>query len=97
MRELVADYLQPLRNKFGKVVVHSGYRTRAHNQAVGGALHSFHIYIEHPGVAAADVSCERGTPAEWCRFLERRDPPPGGLGRYPTSIHVDTRSGRARW
>lgn len=97
VNELVDRYLTPLRRRFGRVTVHSGHRTREHNAAVGGAPNSFHIYSEHPDVAAADVSCQRGNARQWAAFLERLDRPPGGLGVYSSSIHVDTRSGRARW
>ena len=50
-----------------------------------------------PGLkgAAADVRCARGTPRQWYAFLDRLDP--GGLGLYVGHVHVDNRSGRARW
>lgn len=92
---LVTRYLQPLRNKFGPVTVHSGWRSDTHNQQVGGAPGSYHLNrIGRRGVGA-DVSAARGTPRDWYRFLEQLDP--GGLGLYKTHVHVDTRPGRARW
>jgi uncharacterized protein YcbK (DUF882 family) len=89
-------YLDPLRVRFGPVTIISGCRSPAHNSEIGGARDSQHLYSvpSHRGVAA-DVICERGTPREWYRFLDARNP--GGLGLYTTHVHVDNRPGRARW
>jgi uncharacterized protein YcbK (DUF882 family) len=95
LQNLCIRYLEPLRERFGPVTVHSGHRSHRRNQAVGGAPLSFHL--DRPGLAgaAADVSCARGGPAEWFRFLDGLGP--GGLGLYPTHVHVDNRRGRARF
>jgi len=46
--------------------------------------------------AAADFSCESGSPKEWYWFVA--DLGPGGLGLYPGHVHVDNRPGQlARW
>lgn len=95
LRELVLIHLEPLRDRFGRCDVHSAYRTVATNRLVGGAPRSRHLYDLFPGAPAVDVSFARGTPAEWARAAEQRSP--GGLGRYATHIHIDDRSGRARW
>jgi uncharacterized protein YcbK (DUF882 family) len=59
---------------FGRVTVHSGYRTAAHNLAVGGAKQSVHMLTtalpDRPRgsvtvAAAADVSCATGDPQRW--------------------------------
>ena len=39
-----AQYLEPMRTKFGTCYVLSGYRHEAYNRAIGGARHSQHIY-----------------------------------------------------
>jgi uncharacterized protein YcbK (DUF882 family) len=88
-------YLEPLRQAFGVTIVHSGYRSRRRNLEVGGAPLSRHMPAIEPGAVAADVSCHSGTPREWYRALDRLSP--GGLGLYPTHVHVDSRSKRARW
>jgi uncharacterized protein YcbK (DUF882 family) len=99
---LCRTYLEPLRKKYGRVTVHSGYRTRAHNASVGGASQSFHCYTIHDGNdQAADVSCSRGTPRDWHRTLaairRKKRNGKGGLGLYRTFVHVDLRDFAADW
>ena len=42
-------FLEPMRKKYGRVTIVSGYRTRSHNRRVGGASNSFHLYAMHDG------------------------------------------------
>ena len=76
----------------GAVVINSGYRSPAHNAAVGGVSSSQHLYGR-----AADIVVEGASPllvgqiAEY--YLDRR----GGIGVYQTFTHVDTRLIRSRW
>ena len=76
----------------GAVTINSGYRSPAHNAAVGGVSSSQHLYGR-----AADVVVEGASPllvgqiAEY--YLDRR----GGIGVYQTFTHVDTRAIRSRW
>ena len=51
---LCTEVLEPLRARFGPIVVHDGYRDPGHNQRVGGKPASFHLFED--GHAAADVS-----------------------------------------
>lgn len=95
LERLCRNVLEPLRAKFGVCTVHSGYRTPTTNRSVGGAPDSRHVYTKHPDSPAADITFKRGTPAEWAAAAERLGV--GGLGVYKTHIHVDQRSGRARW
>jgi hypothetical protein len=71
---LVEWWLEPMREQWGAVTVHSGFRSLAHNAAVHGARRSVHLLrTPLPGrpagsstpAAAADVTCARGTPAGW--------------------------------
>ena len=63
---LVAIVLQPLRNRFGPIVIHSGYRPPALNAAVGGANHS-----THTNGRGADISFGRMPAMDvWDRFKE---------------------------
>lgn len=109
IRHLCEWWLDPLRREFGRVTVHSGYRSARHNASVGGARASVHL-LRTPlparpprsstMAAAADVSCERGTVAQWTQWarthrfahahLSRRGR--GGIGDYPRQgfIHLDT-------
>ena len=95
--------LQCIREHFGKpVYITSGYRTAAHNAAVGGSKSSQHLlgraadfYVE--GVPVATVAASAET------LLSGR----GGIGRYPKDakhpkrmtgwVHIDTRAAKSRW
>jgi zinc D-Ala-D-Ala carboxypeptidase len=94
-RQLCADYLEPLRVKFGPVTIHSGLRSEGVNEEVGGAPESMHVYRSGRRGAAADLSCTRGTPADWYELLDELGCP--GLGLYVDHVHADNRRGRARW
>jgi len=99
---LCKTYLEPLRAKFGIVTVHSGYRTIAYNRRIGGASKSFHIYTIHDGNdQAADVSCVKGTPAQWHATLNwlrnNKMGGKGGLGLYSSFCHVDLRDYKSDW
>lgn len=72
------------------ITINSGWRCAAHNAAVGGAPASQHLVGR-----AADIVVEGVSPEE---VYEMLDPiHEGGLGRYDTFTHVDTRGYRARW
>lgn len=95
LQRLCHRYLEPLRERFGPVTVVSGHRSPQHNAAVGGAPRSQHVYGEHGWGVAADVRCQRGRPRDWFELLDSLGA--GGLGLYPSWVHVDNRRVRARW
>lgn len=73
-------WLEPLRSEFGPVTILSGYRSAAHNLAVGGARRSVHLLTtpmpaphgrSRPMAAAGDVQCERGSAAQWAAWAAR--------------------------
>ena len=98
--ESLVVLLQCIREHFGKpVTITSGYRTAAHNAAVGGSKSSQHLlgraadfYVEGVDVAA---------------YAETLLPARGGIGSYPKDaahpkrrtgwVHIDTRAGKSRW
>lgn len=86
----LANRLQVIRDLLGKpILINSGFRSEAHNQAVGGAPHSQHLQ----GMAADIVVS--GMPAhEVQAFLKNWS---GGMGCYAHYTHVDIRPNRARW
>ena len=72
----------------------SGYRSRAHNQAINGAQNSQHI-----NARAADFTANGVTPRQLFAFIRElvargELPPGGGIGLYPTFVHYDTRPAR---
>ena len=92
--DLVA-LLQAVRKHFGKpVVISSGYRTAAHNKAVGGAAYSQHCYGRAADIRVPGVSVE-----QLAACAESLLPGTGGIGRYPAKgfVHVDVRKVKSRW
>ena len=85
--------LERLRYECGNrpVIINSGYRTESHNQAVGGARNSQHLYGR-----AADIVVS-GVKASTVYKKANRIFSNGGVGKYNTFTHVDTRGHRARF
>lgn len=95
-------YGEPLRERFGPCTVNSGYRTPAHNAAVGGESGSFHVNDWHDvDDVAVDAVWQRGNPRQWADAIDairsHRRHGRGGIGRYGTFVHSDTRDYRADW
>ena len=99
----LAALLQKIRDHFGRpVVITSGYRTAAHNAAVGGSKSSQHLLGR-----AADFYVEGVPVAAVAAYAETLLPSRGGIGRYPKDaahpkrstgwVHIDTRAGKSRW
>ena len=95
--------LQCIREHFGKPVhITSGYRTAAHNAAVGGSKSSQHLLGR-----AADFYVEGVDVATVAAYAETLLPARGGIGRYPKDakhptrktgwVHIDTRANKSRW
>ena len=99
---LCKEFLEPLRKKYGRVRINSGFRTAAYNRTVGGASNSMHIYTAHDGNdQAADIRCAKGGPRDWHRTLNairaKERGGKGGLGLYGSFVHVDIRDYKADW
>ena len=92
LRKLVTQVLQPMRGRFGRCTVHSGFRTKLHNGHVGGETNSFHRYELHPSGPAADVTFAHGNVNQWAAEARQLlGTNRGGIGRYPQKnfVHVD--------
>ena len=92
--------LQCIREHFGKPLhITSGYRTAAHNAAVGGSKSSQHLLGR-----AADIQVQGVSVEDVAAYAESLMPAWGGVGRYPVKagratgwVHVDTRQNKSRW
>mgnify|MGYP003652322579 CR=1 FL=1 len=93
--------LQVIRSEFGAPIrVNSGYRSPAHNLAVGGVASSQHVKAR-----AADLTPASGNMDDLARLVDvimnliaAGEIPNGGVGIYGTFVHYDTRlDGPARW
>ena len=89
------ELLDKIRENYGApIVVTSGYRSEAHNKAVGGVKNSYHTQ----GLAA-DIKPlveDSDRLPELKRIADELNPN-GGVGFYSSFVHVDTRGTRARW
>lgn len=89
----LADYLEDVRALFGRsIILNSGYRPPAINQAVGGASNSQHLYG-----AAADIVVAGFKPHEVYQRLNSWHGNKGGLGDGESFTHIDLRGYRARF
>ena len=93
----LAKNLEVLRTYLGcPLKINSGYRSPAHNKAIGGAQFSQHVEGK-----AADISCNKYTPeqvhAAILHLIKDGKMAQGGLGLYNSWVHYDTRGTIARW
>lgn len=88
------EVLERVREHVGQpVIVNSGCRCPEHNRAIGGAPHSQHLLAR-----AADIRIDGVAPDVVHDYAGQLLDNTGGLGRYRTFTHIDTRSnGPARW
>lgn len=64
LRALCTTLLEPVRNRFGPVLIHSGFRSKAVNAKIGGAKSSQHMRGE-----AADFHCPGATLEHVMRWI----------------------------
>ena len=89
--EGLVDLLQKIREYFRvPVTINSAYRTKSHNQSVGGSPKSQHV-----NGTAADIVVKGVSPLMVAQYAEHLGA--GGVGLYKTFTHVDSRSGKSRW
>ena len=89
--EKLVEYLQKIRDHFGKAVtINSAYRTIVYNKAVGGGSNSWHLYG-----SAADICISGVSPSEIAKYAEKIGVK--GIGLYGTFVHIDTRDAKTFW
>ena len=93
----LARNLQVLRDELGQpITITSGYRSPAHNAAVGGATRSQHLYG-----TAADFKVKNTAAVVVAETIERLISEgrmiEGGLKAYSSWTHYDVRGTKARW
>lgn len=89
-KELV-NYLQRIRDHFGKPVYLTAYRCPTHNaRTPNAAPNSYHVYGQ-----AADFHIDGVAPAEIAKYAESIGVK--GIGLYDTFVHIDTRTSKSFW
>ena len=92
--QALADILENLRGHFGKPVhINSGYRTVSYNKTISGSSST----SQHCNGLAADIRVEGVSPDRVADYAEQLLGDHGGVGRYKTFTHVDTRANKSRW
>lgn len=93
--ELINEILQPARDDLKRKIIitpNGGCRCYLQNIACGGSKNS-----QHKEGKAADIKVEGVSPQDVYEYFCKKFPDKYGFGLYPTFIHVDCRSIKARW
>lgn len=92
-----ANMIDEVRQRLGgTVIILSGYRSDGYNRCIGGASRS-----QHKEFCALDMAPRSASVADlWRVAREVRGANPrfaGGIGRYSSFVHIDTRGGNVDW
>ena len=97
----LAEALQDCVDHFGHcyILITGPNRCEKHNNSVGGALNSQHIYGRAADFRIFDVKTRtQVSPVEVYDYMDKAYKGKYGLGLYSNRVHFDTRSGPcARW
>ena len=90
---LTAQKLDELRAKLGNrpIWINSWYRPQNVNHRVGGSKYSRHQFGD-----AVDIRSNYYSPTDIYSTVDKTHYN-GGLGKYPTFVHIDWRGNKARW
>jgi uncharacterized protein YcbK (DUF882 family) len=95
--KFLATQLQIIRGALGRpLTIISGWRSPTYNKKIGGAKESQHMQGR-----AADLKSPGVSPAELhmlvLKLIKEGKLHQGGVGKYSTFVHYDTRGTAARW
>lgn len=91
----LVELMNKIREQFGRpIVVTSGYRSEAHNEAVGGVKNSLHVLGQACDFKPLHKDMEYLNELQWIALKLN---PNGGVGLYDGWCHVDIRGYQARW
>jgi len=93
----LANNLQVIRDCINSPMhINSGYRSKSHNESVGGSLNSQHLLGK-----ASDITSRDYSPLQLYSIIEGLIKEgriiEGGLGLYNGFVHYDIRGEKARW
>lgn len=89
--ERLVEFLQKIRDHFGKPVYLTAYRCKTHNaRTPNAAPNSYHVYGR-----AADFHINGVAPAEIAKYAESIGVK--GIGLYDSFVHIDTRESKSFW
>lgn len=89
--EKLVEYLQNIRDHFGKPIYLTGYRCQTHNAKTPNAAPR----SRHTFGMAADFHIDGVAPAEIAKYAESIGVK--GIGLYDTFVHIDTRENKSFW
>lgn len=90
LKALCDGVLEPIRASSGPLAVISGYRSPEYNRAVGGVGRSNHMTATAADVRPMEIGVNELHQMILSLHRAGSLPALGGLGLYPTWIHVDT-------
>lgn len=91
---LCVNVLQPIRDKFGSVIINSGYRSHIVNRAVKGAISSQHVKGEAADIKLSDMRLVFNWIIDNLEYDQAIYE--GGNDISPAWIHVSYRQGQNR-
>jgi len=93
----LAENLQIFRDILEEPIkINSAYRCEAHNQDIGGVSNSQHVKGNASDIVVSSLSSKEVYTA-LDRLMDGGFIAQGGLGKYNTFTHYDTRGHEARW
>lgn len=95
--QALAENLQIVRDILDEPIqINSAYRCVAHNKDIGGVSNSQHILGKASDLVIKNLSTNKVYIA-LDRLMQGKFISQGGLGKYNTFTHYDTRGHEARW